>query len=399
MAMDNWRRNLYAIFIAQFFVMVGFNFVGPFIALYIQQLGDFSNREAAFWTGMITAGLGVALFVSGPVWGIIADRWGRKSQLLRAQFCTALIMAGMALAPNVYWVLGLRILQGLFSGTMTAAQAMVASSAPREKIPFALGLLNAAVFAGSTTGPLIGGTMADLVGFKATFFITAGLIFAGGVVVLLFTREEFRPPAPEDAITLKGMLRTASSNQMLPVLITLLALQLGPQMVQPIIPVFIKVIEPEARAATLSGVAFGLMGVTAAISSVYASRLVQRMSLKKILVICCLIIGLLYQPAAWSGTVVLVILFLALCGFMAGGLVTSSSALVSLTASQGKQGIAYGVAQSANALGVSIGPAIAGLLAPIIGLRLVITAAGIIYIVVGLGVARFLGDVSLQQTE
>ena len=71
--MEPWRKNLYAIFIAQFFVMVGFNFVNPFLPLYIQQLGAYSNRETAFWSGMATAGLGVALLVSGPVWGIIAD--------------------------------------------------------------------------------------------------------------------------------------------------------------------------------------------------------------------------------------------------------------------------------------------------------------------------------------
>ena len=92
-------------------------------------------------------------------------------------------------------------------------------------------------------------------------------------------------------------------------------------------------------------------------------------------------------------------LFLALCGFMTGGLVTSSSALVGLTASKGKQGIAYGVAQSANALGISIGPALGGLLAPIFGLRMVITTAGIIYILVGLAVARFLTNISLTTTE
>ncbi|MFC2014735.1 MFS transporter [Chloroflexota bacterium] len=399
MIIEQWKKNLYAIFIAQFFVMVGFNFVGPFLPLFIQQLGGFSNELAAFWSGMSQAGLGIALFLSGPLWGIVADRWGRKAMLLRAQFCSSFILLGLGLSPNVYWVIALRLMQGFFSGTMTAAQAMVAGSTPREKVPFAMGLLMVAVFSGTTLGPLIGGVMADMFSYRTTFYITGGLLFLGGIIILFFTKEDFVPPAPDQAASLRGLLRMAMSRQMLPMLLTLCALQLGPQMINPVIPVFIRDIDPGIKAATMSGIAFGGMGITAAVSSVIAARIGGRISLKKILVFSCIGTGLLYLPPAWAGTVAQVIIFIALTGFLKGGLMASSSALVGLSAGQGQQGIAYGVAQSANALGIGIGPLLGGILSPLVGLRAVFGVAGGIFVAVGLFVYRLLADVKLDSSS
>jgi len=398
MALEPWRKNLYAIFVAQFFVIMGFNFVNPFLPLFIQQLGGYANEDAAFWAGMSQAGLGIALFLSGPVWGIIADRWGRKSMVLRAQFCSAFILAGLGLAPNVYWVFALRMLQGLFSGTMTAAQAMVAGGTPRDKMPFAMGLLMVAAFSGTTLGPLLGGVLADAFGYKTTFYITGFLLFLGGIIVLLFTKEDFKRPAAEGVPSLRSLIRLAMSRQMLPLLMTLCALQLGPQMINPVIPVFIREIDPEVMTATISGLTFGLMGVTAAISSIVAARIGDKISLKTILVFSCLGTGLLYLPPVWAGTVAQIIIFIALTGFLKGGLMASSSALVGLSAGRSQQGIAYGVAQSANALGIGIGPLLGGILAPLVGLRAVFGVAGGIFMLIGVFVLKLLADVKLERS-
>ena len=399
MAFEPWRRNLYVIFIAQFFVIMGFNFVNPFLPLFIQELGSLSNREAAFGAGMSQAGLGIALFVSGPIWGIIADKWGRKSMVLRAQFCSAFVLVGLGLAPNVYWIITLRIEQGIFSGTMTAAQAMVAAATPREKLPFAMGLLLAAVFTGTTIRPLVGGVLADALGYRFTFYVTGGLLFTGGLLVLFFAKEEFKRPEPGEAVSFKGLLKLAVSRQMVPILLTLCALQLGPQMITPIIPLFLKEVNPDVMAATMSGIAFGLMGITAAVSSGVTARIGGRISLKKILLVSCVGTGLLYLPPIWAGTVAQVVLFIALTGFLKGGLMASSSALVGLSASRSQQGIAYGVAQSANALGIGIGPLLGGLLAPVLGLRAVFGIGGGFFILIGGAVARFLTDISLKQSD
>ncbi len=398
MGLEQWQKNLYAIFVAQFIVMMGFNFVNPFLPLFIQEMGNFTNEEAAFWASITTAGLGFSLFFSGPFWGIIADKWGRKAMVLRAQFCGAFILVGIGLAPNVYWVIALRMAQGFFTGTMTAAQAMVAAGTPREKMPFAMGLLLAAVFSGTTIGPLLGGIMADTFGYHATFYITGALLFIGGVTILFFTREDFKRPEPGESASLKSLLRLAISRQMFPLLLTLCALSLAPQMIQPIIPIYIKEIDPAVKAATMSGLAFCLMGVTAAVSSFGSARLGGTMSLKKMLVISCIGTGIFYLPPMWADTVMLLIVFIALTGLFKGGLMTSSNALIGLTVVQSQQGMAYGVAQSANALGLAIGPLIGGILSPLLGLKAVFGIAAGFFVVTGFAVARFYKDISLKQS-
>ncbi|GAI99003.1 unnamed protein product, partial [marine sediment metagenome] len=287
------------------------------------------------------------MFFSAPIWGIVADRWGRKPMVLRAMFGAGTVLALIGLAPDIYYVIALRFAQGLLSGTVAAASALVAASTPRNKMPFAMGLLMVAVFGGASFGPLAGGFMADIVGYKAAFFITGGLLFSGGLIVLLLVKEKFERPAKGQRASLSSLLRLAKSREMLPLLLALCALHAAPQMMIPIISLFIRELDPSGMAATASGLAFGLMGMVAAISAIIAGRLGGHISLKRILVISCLGTGLLYLPPMWARTVTQLIIFIALTGLLKGGLMTSSNALVGLSVPRNQQGIAYGLAHSA----------------------------------------------------
>jgi len=390
MTSESWQRNLYAMFVAEFIVIVGFSFVEPFMPLFIQELGNFTNQQAAFWAGIATSATGIAMFFSAPLWGIIADRWGRKPMVLRAMFGAGVVLALVGIAPNIYYVIALRFAQGLLSGTIAAASALVASLTPRNKMPFAMGLLMVAVFGGDSLGPMLGGFTADTVGYKAAFFITGGLLFSGGLIVFFLVKEKFERPAKGQRASLSSLLRLAKSREMLPLLLALCALRAGPQMVTPIISLFIRELDPKCMAATMSGLAFCLMGVVAAISAIISGRLGEHIALKKILVISCLGTGLLYLPPMWAGTVTQLIIFIALTGLLKGGLMTSSNALVGLSVPRSQQGIAYGVAQSANALGSGLGPLIGGSLAPLIGLRSVFGVTGGFFMLIGVAVGKLL---------
>jgi len=397
MTSESWQRNLYAIFAAEFIVIMGFSFVNPFMPLFIQELGAFTNQQAAFWAGIATSASGIAMFFSAPIWGIVADRWGRKPMVLRAMFGAGTVLALMGLASNIYLVIALRFVQGLFSGTVAAASALVAASTPRNKMPFAMGLLMVAVFTGQSFGPLAGGFIADSLGYKAAFFITGGLLFSGGFIVLLFVKENFERPAKGQSASLSSLLRLAKSREMLPLLLALCALHAGPNMITPIISLFIRELNPSGMAATASGLAFCFMGVVAAISAVIAGRLGGHITLKKILVISCLGTGLLYLPPMLAQTVTQLVIFIALTGLFKGGLMTSSNALIGLSVPRSQQGIAYGVAQSANALGNGLGPLIGGSLAPLIGLRSVFGVTGGLFMLISVAVGKLLRGVSLEK--
>ena len=385
-----WRRNLYAIFVSQLIVMMGFSFVSPFMPLFIQELGGYSNQDAAFWAGLAVAAGSIAMFIAGPLWGILADRWGRKPMVLRAMFGTGFLLALTGFAPNVPVTIALRFSQGLLSGTMAAASALAASCVPRDKVPFAMSLVMAAMFGGNTAGPLLGGILADAFGYKATFLLTGAVVSAGGLIVILVVRENFTRPAQPQPISFAGPLRIAMSRQMLPYLMAVCALHVGPQMISPIISLFVRELDPAGPAATASGLAFCVMGVVAALSSFVAGRLAKRFDMRTMLVVSCIGAGLLYLPPMLSTTVAQLILFMAITGLLKGGLMVSSNALVGLGMPLAQQGIAYGLVQSAGALGSGIGPILGGSLAPFVGFRPIFAAAAAIFLLTAIAIVYLL---------
>jgi DHA1 family multidrug resistance protein-like MFS transporter len=389
-ASESWRKNLYLIFITELLVIMAFSFVNPFLPLFIQKLGDFNSKQAAFWAGIALGGGGLAMFLSSPIWGIVADRWGRKPMVLRAVFGASAILALMGIVSNVYVFIALRCCQGLLTGTVAAASALVAANTPRIKIPFAMGLIMLAVFSGNSFGPFLGGFLADRVGYETTFFITSALLFSGGIIVLFFVKENFKRPVSGQGASLGSLWRLAISRDMFPLLMAICALNIGPPIISPNIPLFIRELEPKIAAATAAGVAFSLMGVVAGISSVVAGRLGKRISLKKIMVFSCLGTGLLYLPPMWATTVTQLIIFIALMGSLNGGLMMSANSLVSLSASQSQQGTAYGLSSSAQALGSGLGPIIGGSLASLLGFKFIFGVAGGLFILVALFLMKLL---------
>ncbi|MGA8849937.1 MAG: MFS transporter [Dehalococcoidia bacterium] len=393
-ASKSWRRNLYIIAIVEFVVLMAFSFTNPFMPLFIQGLGNFTDREAAFWTGLATSSFAVCMLLTGPVWGILADRWGRKPMVLRAMFGVAVLSAATGIAPNVYWVVVLRGAQGLFAGSMSAASALVAANTPRDKIPFAMGLLMAALYGGSTLGPLVGGIMVDAVGYKASFFTIGAVYFLGGLAVIFFTKEKFKPAVKGQGASVGGLLHLATSRQMRPLLAVICILFIGPSIMTPIITLLIKELGAQSNTAAVSGLAFSLMGIVATISSIVAARMTNRISLKTMMVISCLATGLLNLPPMWAPTVTLFIILMALRGVLSGGLMVPANSLIALSVSQSEQGMAYGLQQSASSLGNTLGPLIGAGLASLIGLKAVFPAAAALFILAAVAAVKLLPDSS-----
>ena len=94
---------------------IAFDLTQPFIPLYIRDLGITDLADAAFWSGIIV-GIGpLCGAMMGPLWGAMADRYGRKPMVLRAMLMIGLMQIAIAFVPDVYWLLGLRVIMGLFA--------------------------------------------------------------------------------------------------------------------------------------------------------------------------------------------------------------------------------------------------------------------------------------------
>jgi DHA1 family multidrug resistance protein-like MFS transporter len=396
---EDWKRNLYVMFVVELIVIMGFSFVIPFLPLYIQETGNLNTDEAAFWSGIAGSAAGIAMFLSSPIWGILADRWGRKPMVLRAMFGGGIVIAAMGLVHNIYGIIALRFLQGLLSGTVAAASALVAANTPRDKMAFAMGLLMMAVYGGTSIGPLIGGILADKAGFAATFYITGVTLFVGGIIVIIFVKEEFVPPTKGESTSIASMLNLARSREMLPILGVTLILNAGPAILSPILPLYIRELNPLISAETAAGTAFFLMGLVATASSYVAGRLGQRIDLKKILIFSCLGSGVLYLLPMLATNATQFLIFIATMGLLRGGMISSSSTLVGLVAPLNQQGIAYGINQSASSLGGAIGPLIGGVLAPLLGLKSIFAVTAGIFVITGLLVSKLISGLDLSKTR
>lgn len=400
MSPEHWKRNLYTIFVAELIVLMGFSFVTPFLPLYIQKVGNLDTGAAAFWSGIASSAAGIAMFLSSPVWGIMADRWGRKPMVLRAMFGGGIIITITGMVSSVPAIIALRFLQGLLSGTVAAASALVASTTPRDKMPYAMGLLMVGVFAGNTVGPLVGGFIADTLGYNWAFYITGATLFSGGLIVTFFVKEQFTRPAAGSAASMKSMVKLAKSREILPLLIVTFALQAGPSIVSPILALYIKELgQGMGSAATVAGTAFFFMGLVATVSSLVAGRVGQRVNLKTILVFSSFGTAILYLPPMLAGNVTQLLIFVAAMALLKGGLITTSNTLVGLAAPPDQQGAAYGVNQSASSLGGALGPLLGGALAPLIGLKAVFGVTAGVYALVGLMVWKVLSGVDPTKTS
>ncbi len=383
MESQSWRKNLYVVSLAEFLGVAGFYMVNPFLPLYLQQLGNLDTHEAALWSGIAIGGSGISMFLSAPIWGLMSDRFGRKPMLLRALLGAAIVMGLLTLITNVHVFIGLRIIQGLFTGVVPAGSALVATVTPRNRIPFAMGITMGSVYAGTSSGPLIGGFVADHFGFIMSFIVASILLLSGALMVLFFTHEDFKRPAKEQQASLLSALRLAVSPELLPLLVVIAAINLGPQMISPIVTLMIWDINPAGNVASAAGLAFALMGVIASISSFAIGRVGKRFPMKNMLIFSCLITGLLYLPPMWAGSVTWVVLTVGITGLVVGGTIISSNSLISFSVPVSIQGAAYGLSQSATALGRGLGPIFGGGLVSFIGLRPVFGVVAGVFILAG----------------
>ena len=180
---------------------LGFSSFFPFLPLYVADLGATSQLSVEFLAGLAFSGQAFTMMIASPVWGMIADRYGRKLMVERAMFGGAVVVCLMGFARSAEELVLLRAFQGLITGVIGAHNALVASVVPRERTGYAMGLLQVGLGIGVALGPLIGGLVADLFGYRAAFFVTASLLFISGIIVWVGVEENFRPVSREKVQT------------------------------------------------------------------------------------------------------------------------------------------------------------------------------------------------------
>lgn len=388
-----WQRNLYALTLASFFMFMAFGFVFPFLPLFIQNdLGVPDLGQVEVWSGVTAFGQAAVLSLASPIWGALADRHGRRVMVLRVAFSGAVVIGLMGLTQNIWQFFGLRVIQGALTGVVAASTALASSFVPRERLGYAMGLIQMALFAGNAVGPLLGGAVADHVGYRASFAVAAGLFLAAGATTLILVREDFEPAGEgEGSVGLSGLLADIRSRgrdrQLIVMMLVVFSIQFGANVVLPILPLFVQELDVGASPATLTGIIYTVAGVVAAFSSVGLGRLGDRVGHRKILILLALGSGLFYIPQAFVGSVLQLIVLRGLLGFFDGGLLPSANAIISAgteNEGSGRHGTTYGLIYLATGLGFGLGPLSGGFIAASLGLRSVFLITAFILLALGI---------------
>lgn len=188
--MKRWKLNLWILWTTQIISLASFGFGLPFIPIYIQELEVLSPEKVKLMTTILTAAPAITMAAMAPVWGYLSDKYGRKLMIMRAMTFAIFVIGGMGLVTNVSQLIILRLLQGLLTGTVTAAIAFISSNTPKDKLVFALGVITSSTFIGFSIGPMFGGVFAELYGYRVSFLMGGGLMGIGALLVLLFVNED-----------------------------------------------------------------------------------------------------------------------------------------------------------------------------------------------------------------
>ncbi len=378
--MQSWVRNLIALWLVQFLTMAGFSSVMPFLPLYVRDLGISSVQDNGIWSGVLFSAAFISTALMSPVWGTLGDRHGRKPMLIRALVAMALCLGAMALASNVWQLLALRIIQGFLGGSAPMANALMATSAPRQRLGFAMGLLQTAVASGTIIGPLIGGALADIVGVRPVFLVTAVLLFAGGLVAIFLVREEFTPvPRVADGGFFGGVQETMRYGQLRFVFLLLFIAQVSAMIIEPIVTLYISTL-PSVSAENLasqSGLIFAVAGFTGLIAAPLWGRLGDRTGRYKTIVSVALLgAALSYFPQALVDSPAQLLVFRGILGACNSAVGPAVFAFIASVVPPNRQGGAFGLTSTPIMLGNVVGPLAGGMLQAAFGIRSIFFVTG-----------------------
>lgn len=347
------------------------------------------------YTGLIQSLPAISMMIMAPIWGSLADQYGRKPMLLRAMFGGSVIILLQGFVSEPWQLLVLRTLQGMLTGTVGAATVLVASVSPEEERGYSLGLLQMSIFLGNSLGPLFGGYISDFYGHRMNFFATSVLLLLGGIIVSLFATDDFKPPENRKSFAKSlvpdfSPLRGPDSKALWTLLAIVAADQVAGSITAPFLPLFIRTIsDASGRLASDTGLVIAAGALSSSLAAVLIGKISFRLGYRRTLVFCMGGAALFTLPQAFARTVTQLLILRLISSFFIGGNMPSVNALIAVKTPQDKQGSMYGLRGSVASAGAAIGPAIGSGLAIGLGYGSVFIATGAVLAIAGIAVPLF----------
>ncbi len=380
--MPLWKRNLIVLWLGCVIGGIAFSLVSPFLPMLLQEVGTTENIE--FLSGLAFGVTFITSAIMGPVWGTLADKYGRKPQIMRAGLGIGLVYILMAFSQNATHIILARLLLGVFNGFIPSAIAMVATNTPEEELGGALGIINTGYSFGAIAGPMVGGYMSHFFGLKQTLVIAGFVLFFATIVIILGTKEINKGDRAIKVKIVSDIKESFSYKLLAMMFIVMMIYNLSLMIVQPILPLMVQklALGGNSDPAVMTGLIFSLAGFATVLGAPFWGRYGQKHGYKKSMSIG-IIAGAIASIAIifsfniyYLGAVRFVFgLFLAAVG-------PSATAVLSKAVPHNFRSRALSINASFSQLGAAIGPVLGGAIAGIWGLNVVFgfTAVGLLVV-------------------
>jgi MFS family permease len=375
-AATSWRRNLVVCMVGSFTTIVAMTLLLPFLPLYVEQLGVRDPAAIAQWSGAAYGATFLSAALVAPLWGRLADLYGRKLMLIRASLGMALAMALIGVAQDAWQLVGLRLLAGLLGGYASGSTLLIATQTPKERTGWALGTLSSAIMAGNLAGPLIGGALPPLIGIRWTFFAAGAVIFAAFLCTLFLICEDKRPPASKAATGPDaGWSAIGDRRPVVVMFITGMLLMLANMSIEPIITLYVaQFLDSPGRVTMVAGLVMSAAALGSILSAPRLGRLADRIGAWNVIVACLAVSALLLVPQAFVTANWQLVGLRFLMGLSLGGLLPCIAHVIRHSVPERAAGRMLGYSVSAQYMGQVAGPLLGGFAGGHFGMRYVFLA-------------------------
>jgi MFS family permease len=378
-----WQRNLAVCVFGSFTTLVSLSMLLPFLPLYVEQLGVSSPAAVVQWSGVAFGATFLGTALTAPLWGRLANRYGRKPMLVRAAIGMAVVMSLIGVAHSVTELVVLRLLAGLVGGYASASIVMIGTQAPRERAGWALGVLSVGALSGNLIGPLVGGFLPGWVGIRGTFFVGGAMIAVAALATMLIVRENFdRAIDAKQRQASKEAPRVNINRGVIPVLlVTAMMVLLANMSIEPIITVYIGQLGvPHAQLARVAGIVMAASAFGSVLTAPRLGALADRVGGWNVIIGCLIATALVMLPQAFVTHWWQLALLRGLMGMTIAGLLPSIAKLVRQSVDESHSGTTLGYLQSAQFSGQVVGPLIGGQIGAHIGLQPVFFVTGLLLV-------------------
>lgn len=374
----HWQRNLWVCVFGSFTTIVAMTLLLPFLPLFVEELGVHGHAAIVQWSGAAYGATFLSAALVAPLWGRLADRYGRKLMLIRASLGMTVAMSLIGMAGDVYQLVALRLLAGFLGGYSSGSMVLVATQSPPARTGWALGVLSSGIMAGNLAGPLIGGVLPPLIGIRATFLAAGAIIFVAFLATAFLIREEPRSPTTAQTTTNAGWSAISDRRPLAAMLFTGMLLMFATMSIEPIITVYVATLVEPTHVTLVAGLIMSATALGSILSASRLGRLADRVGHWTVIIGCLAVSSALLIPQAFvtAGWQLVVLRFLM--GLSLGGLLPCVASVIRHSVPHHVSGAMLGYSTSSQYVGQVTGPLVGGFIGGHIGMRAVFIGTSLI---------------------